>query len=378
MSLIILASDVSSTGGIERVVRDLISICAKRWRPEEITLLTVHPHPLGEIHGVRVMSPSPIRQSGARVPPSRQLAYAHMTLRVPAHAKKVDAILCMHVNLAFLAWMMHARTSAPYSVAAYGVDVWGSLPAWDSIALRRAQRVWSISNFTSEQLHRQHRVDPRRIRAWPLGLSPDDEWHKQGQTPRPGAPTVVTVARLTRRNAYKGVDTLISSWPHVLRRVPQARLHIVGDGDHLSALKRLSSLVGVEDSVDFLGALTDQQRNQAYRDADVFALPGRADLGRVPEGEGFGLVFLEAQAFKLPVVAGAAGGAPEALLPGITGLLADPDDPLDVADRIATLLEDPIKSREMGEAGHRWVTAERTPETARAVVVQLLDDLGSR
>ena len=138
--------------------------------------------------------------------------------------------------------------------------------------------------------------------------------------------------------------------------VPEAELLVVGEGSARRYLERLSRLMGVEGRVRFLGRLSDPELCHAYRSANVFAMPGRAQLGPRAYGEGFGIVFVEAAAIGLPVVAGRAGGAPEAMVDGVTGLLVDPLDPEDVAGAVCRLLLDPALARRMGAAGMRVAT----------------------
>jgi phosphatidylinositol alpha-1,6-mannosyltransferase len=122
------------------------------------------------------------------------------------------------------------------------------------------------------------------------------------------APVVVCTARLIRR---KGQDTLIKAWPAVLRAHPAARLLLVGDGPYRAGLERLARTRGVADSVIFTGGVPWDEV-PAYTDAgNVFAMPCRTRLFGL-EPEAFGIVFLEAAACGLPVLAGNSGGAPEA------------------------------------------------------------------
>jgi phosphatidylinositol alpha-1,6-mannosyltransferase len=125
------------------------------------------------------------------------------------------------------------------------------------------------------------------------------------------APVVVCTARMIKR---KGQDTLVKAWPEVLRAHPDARLLLVGDGPHRKVVERLARRRGVGESVIFTGSVPWDQV-PAYTDAgDVFAMPCRTRwFGLEPEA--FGIVFLEARACGLRVVAGDSGGATEAAVP---------------------------------------------------------------
>src|SRR3954452_14096140 len=149
----------------------------------------------------------------------------------------------------------------------------------------------------------------------------------------PEAPVVVCTARIGKR---KGQDPLVRAWPEGLRRVPEARLLLVGDGPHRTRVERLAARRGVTGSVIFTGSVPWGEV-PAHTDAgDVFAMPCRTRLFGL-EPEAFGIVFLEAQACGLPVLIGRSGGAPETLLDPRWGSVL-PEDPAGVATSIVDLL----------------------------------------
>lgn len=167
-------------------------------------------------------------------------------------------------------------------------------------------------------------------------------------------PVVVCVSRLVPR---KGQDVLVRALPEIQRRVPGAALLIVGGGPSLTSLQSLASSVGVASSVVFTGSVPWEELPAHYDAGDVFAMPCRSRLAGL-EVEGLGIVFLEASATGLPVVAGRSGGSPDAVLDGVTGHLVDGTSTSDVAGQVASLLEDPVRARAMGEAGRAWVERE--------------------
>ncbi|MFE2093606.1 glycosyltransferase family 4 protein [Streptomyces sp. NPDC059460] len=164
-------------------------------------------------------------------------------------------------------------------------------------------------------------------------------------------PVVVCVSRLVPR---KGQDTLILAMPAILAREPDAVLLIVGGGPYAKELEKLAVETGVTDSVRFTGPVPWEELPAHFGAGDVFAMPCRTRRGGL-DVEGLGIVYLEASATGLPVVAGDSGGAPDAVLDGETGWVVRGGSVEETADRIATLLGDPELCRRMGERGRAWV-----------------------
>ena len=163
-------------------------------------------------------------------------------------------------------------------------------------------------------------------------------------------PVVVCVSRLVPR---KGQDVLIQAMPAILARVPEAALLIVGGGRYEQRLRDLAVRTDVAGRVVFTGPVPAVELPEHFRAGDVFAMPCRTRrLGM--DVEGLGMVFLEASAVGLPVVAGDSGGAPEAVRHGITGQVVDGRDVAAVAGQVSGLLADPARAAAMGAAGRRW------------------------
>lgn len=171
---------------------------------------------------------------------------------------------------------------------------------------------------------------------------------------RPDAPfTVLYAGRLRTR---KAVAVLLEAFARLRRRVPEARLVLVGDGDQRPALEARARELGIHEPGDtgggvaFEGARPHGAMPEYYRTADVFCLPSLY--------EGFPLAILEAMAAGLPVVATEVAGVPEAVADGVTGRVVPAEDAEALADALAELAGDPDRARAMGEAGRARAAAE--------------------
>ncbi len=183
-----------------------------------------------------------------------------------------------------------------------------------------------------------------------------------------GRPVVVCVSRLVAR---KGQDTLIRALPALRRGVGDVALLLVGDGPYRSRLERLARRHRVADHVIFTGTVRDDEMAAHYAAGDVFAMPCRTRWAGV-DVEGLGIVYLEASATGLPVVAGDSGGAPEAVRHGETGYVVDGRDLSTLVDRLATLLTDRELASRMGAAGRGWVVAQWRWDLQAARLQELL------
>ena len=165
------------------------------------------------------------------------------------------------------------------------------------------------------------------------------------------APVIVCLSRLVPR---KGQDQLIRALPQIRGRAPGARLVIVGGGPYAERLHALAASTGMGEHVLFTGSVPTDELAAHHNMADVFAMPCRT-RGAGLDVEGLGIVFLEASACGVPVVAGDSGGAPETVVEGETGHVVDGRSVDEIVDAIATVLVDPARAAAMGAAGRRWV-----------------------
>jgi phosphatidylinositol alpha-1,6-mannosyltransferase len=185
-----------------------------------------------------------------------------------------------------------------------------------------------------------------------------------------GRPTVVCLSRLVPR---KGQDMLIRALPQIRRRVDGAALVIVGGGPYLDTLRTLAADHDVTDHVVFTGSVPAAELPAHHAVADVFAMPCRT-RGAGLDVEGLGIVYLEASATGVPVVAGLSGGAPETVLDGKTGRVVNGRSVEAISEAVGDLLADPEHAAHLGARGREWVMAQWRQD---AMADRLSDLLGA-
>ena len=245
----------------------------------------------------------------------------------------------------------------PLLLFAHGTEVYRR-SWWTPVqraTFRMAERVVCVSSYTRSVVE-DLGVHPDRVVVVPNGFDFRivERYRQQRDAGRPTQldavfrrrrPTVLTVSRLTAR---KGIDRVIGAMPAVVSAVPDAVYIIAGNGADRDRLERLRDASPVRDAIVFLGRVTEEEKFECYERCNLFAMPNRVEQGDV---EGFGIVFLEANAFGKPVIGGRSGGAVEAIIDGETGLLVDPNDVDEIAKGIVRLLGDADESRRLGGNG---------------------------
>jgi phosphatidyl-myo-inositol dimannoside synthase len=311
MRLLALVSDgFGASGGIARYNRDLITALAQSPRISEIAVLPRCGAEGAAVPGkVRLLAQSPGRISWS----VRALALAA--------ERRFDAVLCGHLYAVPLAAAIAGLRRVPLWVQVHGTDAWEAPGPLHRLGLSMATLVTSVSRYTRTRLLAWADVDPHRVRVLPNTVD-------AAYTPRPrrddlvarygleGRRVILTVGRLSAAERYKGHDRVIAALPGILARIPDAAYLIVGSGGDQPRLRQLAEEAGVAERAVFAGQVPDSELGDHFALAHVFAMPST--------GEGFGIVYLEAAASGLPVIAGNSDGSVDALAQGRIGRLVDP------------------------------------------------------
>jgi glycosyltransferase involved in cell wall biosynthesis len=218
--------------------------------------------------------------------------------------------------------------------------------------VRRCDRVITTSVYSSERIAEYYGTKLEKIFVVPELIDLASWRRALAEAPLiEGPPRILCVAHLYPR---KGVDTLLRAFVHLQSR---AVLRIVGVGPERLRLEHLARDLAIADRVHFLDHLSLPALTAEYRNATIFALPSAQ--------EGFGIVFLEAMASSLPVVAGRAAAVPEVVAEGVTALLVDPNDEAALTNSLEMLLDDSALREAMGSAGCQQVQRYDAPVVAR-------------
>ena len=199
-------------------------------------------------------------------------------------------------------------------------------------------------------------------------FSPQDARELRNELGLTEKKVIVSVGRLVHR---KGQDVLIEAMPAIIKDVPEAHILMIGEGPYRSYLETRAKSLGIEDKITFIGRIQYADLPRYICVGDLFVMPSRSRLAGL-EVEGLGIVYLEASACGLPVIAGDSGGAPDAVLEGQTGLVVDGTSKSEVTAAVVELLLDPDRSRAMGVRGRQWIIQEWRWEIWSARFAELL------
>lgn len=249
--------------------------------------------------------------------------------------QRFDLVICGHVNLLPLAAPFAILKRAPLVQQVHGIDVWRPI-ARARLWLKFVKSVWSVSGVTRDRMNawanlplEKYAIIPNTIRPEHYGLAPR-RTDLVAQYGLQGRRVVMTLARLAGYERYKGIDEILEAMPALLEHEPNLVYMVLGDGDDQPRLESKARTLGIADKVVFAGYVSEADKADYLRLADVFALPGRC--------EGFGIVYLEALACGVPAVGSLLDGSREALRDGMLAELVDPTKPESVRQGILAAL----------------------------------------
>lgn len=267
-----------------------------------------------------------------------------MVADVAKRARQLDVLLIGQINLlpvALAARLINPRIRIVMFV--HGDEVWNDpvyrkMRFYEPWLCGHLDRIAAVSRYTATRMQQAYGLPASLFEYFPNAVDP-----YALEEPASRSATVLCVCRLAAHDHGKHVDALIRAMPMVRARLPGARLRIVGAGVLLDELKTLAQTLGLSDSVQFDGRVSDAALTEAYLDASVFAMPSSK--------EGFGIVFLEAWQHGLPVICGTMDAAHEVVTNGKDGFAVHHDDIAGLGEKMIFLLSNPELATEMARAG---------------------------
>lgn len=379
--ILVLATDIFTRGGIARYTATLASSLGGVVGSENVDVLCFFDwgSDSEQARGLRVRG---MVSGGTRASLWSRLRFLVEVAR--AGMRGYDLVIANHIALAPVAAAMKLFWGTPYWVACHCVEVWWGTSRWRQAALKHADMILPVSRYTAGVVRKMNGIRESRVRvlynAIPNSFADLVSGPEEGSAAKfkSDNKVLLSVCSLAPGNEFKGVDTVLRALPEIFRVLPDARYVVVGEGAIRKNLENLAAEIGVAKKVEFAGEVTDAELAAFYRSCDVFVLPsrGKGQGGRAA-GEGFGRVYVEAALAAKPVVGSRSGGAAEAVLPGRTGFLVDPDSKDDVAQAVLTILQDPQLAARMGSEGRRWALEEFSEKTLSRELRELLEPYGS-
>jgi phosphatidyl-myo-inositol dimannoside synthase len=267
---------------------------------------------------------------------------AGFVLRLAGHVwrrRRVDLVVCGHLRLLPAAWLLARLRRARLALIIHGLEAWE--PTSHKYLMRSLTKAVdtfiTVSHFSAERFTRWSKVPMERAFILPNCVDLDHFQPSQRDlmlVERYGlqsSKVILTVGRLVAQERYKGFDEVIEIMPQLVKRFPNLKYMIVGDGPDRPRLKAKAEALGVQDNVVFTGYIPESEKVAHYNLADAYVMPSL--------GEGFGIVLIEAAACGVPVVGSRGDGSREALLDGRLGSLVDPRNQRELVQAITAVLE---------------------------------------
>lgn len=272
-----------------------------------------------------------------------------------------DLLICGHIFTAIIGVL----TFKPYIIYTYGMEVFtAKKKLFFRWLMKKSYKIITISDFTSNYLKNSGIPSKKIIKIYPSidtqkfnpKIDPSYIIERYNLRDRK---IILTVGRMAKNERYKGHDTIISILPEIIKKVPDIVWVVVGTGDDSERIKNDVSVCGLSNYVIFTDKVAQNDLLALYKASNVFVMPSdeKTDKGGI-KAEGFGIVYAEANACGVPVIAYRAGGAKEAVKNGITGILVEKGNIKELTNMIIKLLLEPDLAKDMGMQGYKRVLKE--------------------
>lgn len=290
---------------------------------------------------------------------------------VLSQSKQSDILLVGHVNLLSIAYLAKKINPKLRTILfVHGEDVWNTenarpMKPWEPFLAQSLDGVASVSSFTAERMYAAFKISKQKFTIFPNAVDPlivESTFLEK-------KPILLTVARLAKHDWGKHHDSVLKALPKVLEKIPEAKYRIIGDGVLRSQLEKLVNTLEIAHAVEFTGRVSDEDLAKSYQEASLFVMPS--------EKEGFGIVFLEAWLYQIPVICGTEDASNEVITNGVDGFAIHHDDIDELANKITYLLTNPDQAQNMGVAGNEKVSSKYMMENFITNLEALLQKINS-
>lgn len=285
---------------------------------------------------------------------------------------KQDVIILGHLNLALIAVLL--KLIAPQKkliIICHGIEVFEPVSGIKKKALQQADQLLAVSSFTKQQLISKQGLPAEKITVLPNTIDPFFTFPVDFTKPAylqerygiaPHEKVILTLTRLNSNEGYKGYDTLVKILPELLYKNIPFKYILAGKADatELQRMNELIKTLGLEQQVMMPGFITEEEITDHYLLADVFVMPSK--------GEGFGIVYTEAMACGLPVIAGNKDGSTEALQFGELGTLIDPDSAEELKEALVHVLNEQREPKQVQQKMLKYFSFEKFRERLKHIV----------
>jgi len=292
----------------------------------------------------------------------------------------IKIILCNHIWCGFPAFFINRLLRIPYAVITYGLEIMDDNNRFFvKKILKNASYVICCSEFTKQRVLNLGVNEDKIKKVFPAVNLNNPVFPEEGRNnlrEKLNIDSKKVILSVCRLDNYKGIDMVIEALFFVCQSLPNIKYIVIGVGREIGTLIKKTRRLNVEDKVLFLGQQNNEEIVRYFDLCDVFILASRnIVLKRRVLAEGFGIVFLEANSFGKPVIAGNSGGIPDAVIDGVTGLLVNPEDPKEIAQAIIRLLKDEALAKRLGENGRRRVKQEFNLKITENKLKEIIDSI---
>ncbi len=248
--------------------------------------------------------------------------------------RKADVVIISHINLLVAGWLIKkVHPATKIILMAHGIEIWGDLKPAKKKMLEACDKIICVSHYTEQQIREKHRFHTTALTVLNNCLDPflnsqhtaeaDNNLRKQYSF-TPEDVVLLTLTRLSSKDRYKGYEFVLEAMKKLATKNKNIKYLLAGrssDNEQLF-IKSLIKQYALEENVILAGYIPEEDLATLFSIADIYIMPSTK--------EGFGIVFIEAMYYGLPVIAGNKDGSTDALLDGKLGLLIEPNSSTEI------------------------------------------------